>query len=156
MCDSRLDWYARFGCLDIKAALLECARNDSELCAWSHTGGRLEASVWHRILAEATPESIVRYERRTAWLGGEFPTDGIGFEIGDMTFFVPELVSVYDILPPSPNKDRTEIFVNDRNDEHCGLSLSGSASERLEPFELTEHHRVVDCTLTPSVMLAAW
>lgn len=24
--------------------------------------------------------------------------------------------------------------VNDRNDEHCGLSLSGSASERLEPF----------------------
>lgn len=156
MCDSRLDWYARFGCLDIKAALLECARNDSELCAWSHTGGRLEASVWHRILAEATPESIVRYERRTAWLGGEFPTDGIGFEIGDVTFFVPELVSVYDILPPSPNKGRTEIFVNDRNDEHCGLSLSGSASERLEPFELTEHHRVVDCTLTPSVMLAAW
>lgn len=132
--DSRLDWYARFGCLDIKAALLECARNDSELCAWSHTGGRLEASVWHRILAEATPESIVRYERRTAWLGGEFPTDGIGFEIGDVTFFVPELVSVYDILPPSPNKGRTEIFVNDRNDEHCGLSLSGSASERLEPF----------------------
>lgn len=134
MCDSRLDWYARFGCLDIKAALLECARNDSELCAWSHTGGRLEASAWHRILAEATPESIVRYERRTAWLGGEFPTDGIGFEIGDVTFFVPELVSVYDILPPSPNKGRTEIFVNDRNDEHCSLSLSGSASERLEPF----------------------
>lgn len=25
-------------------------------------------------------------------------------------------------------------YVNDRNDEHCGLSLSGSASERLEPF----------------------
>lgn len=24
--------------------------------------------------------------------------------------------------------------VNDRNDEHCGLSMSGSASERLEPF----------------------
>ena len=24
--------------------------------------------------------------------------------------------------------------VNDRNDEHCGLSLSGSASERLQPF----------------------
>ena len=22
-------------------------------------------------------------------------------------------------------------YVNDRNDEHCGLSLSGSASERL-------------------------
>lgn len=58
-------------------------------------------------------ESIVRYERRTAWLGGEFPTDGIGFEIGDVTFFVPELVSVYDILPPSPNKDRTEIFMDD-------------------------------------------
>ena len=90
--------------------------------------------MWHRILAEATPESIVRYERRTAWLGGEFRTDGIGFEIGDVTFFVPELVSVYDILPPSPNKGRTEIFVNDRNDEHCGLFLSGSASERLEPF----------------------
>ena len=51
-----------------------------------------------------------------------------------MTFFLPELVSVYDILPPSPNKGRTEIFVNDRNDEHCGLFLSGSASERLEPF----------------------
>lgn len=27
-----------------------------------------------------------------------------------------------------------ELYVNDRNDEHCGLSLSGSASERLEPF----------------------
>lgn len=24
-----------------------------------------------------------------------------------------------------------ELYVNDRNDEHCGLSLSGSASERL-------------------------
>lgn len=24
--------------------------------------------------------------------------------------------------------------VNYRNDEHCGLFLSGSASERLEPF----------------------
>lgn len=135
MCDSRLDWYAQFGCLDIKAALLECARNDSELCAWSHTGGRLEASVWHRILAEATPESIVRYERRTAWLGGEFPTDGIGFEIGDVTFFVPELVSVYDILPPSPNKGRTEIFMDDpRLDIYAihGLTGNNSYSKRKE------------------------
>ena len=80
-------------CLNVRETILNCARG--------------------AILAEATPESIVRYERRTAWLGGEFPTDGIGFEIGDVTFFVPELVSVYDILPPSPNKDRTEIFMDD-------------------------------------------
>lgn len=80
---------------------------------WASKRVAEEAAVWHRILAEATPESIVRYERRTAWLGGEFPTDGIGFEIGDVTFFVPELVSVYDILPPSPNKGRTEIFMDD-------------------------------------------
>ena len=49
--------------------------------------------------------------------------------------------------------------VNDRNDEHCGLSLSGSASERLEPVSyllLTGHHKVGDWTLTPSVMLAAY
>lgn len=26
------------------------------------------------------------------------------------------------------------VCVNDRNDEHCGLFLSGSASEWLEPF----------------------
>lgn len=93
-------------CLNVRETILDCARGD-------HTGGRLEASVWHRILAEATPESIARYERRTAWLGGEFPTDGIGFEIGDVTFFVSELVSVYDILPPSPNKGRTETFMDD-------------------------------------------
>ena len=93
-------------CLNVRETILNCARGAIRADGWRRRCG---TAFWRR----PPLKSIVRYERRTAWLGGEFPTDGIGFEIGDVTFFVPELVSVYDILPPSPNKDRTEIFMDD-------------------------------------------
>lgn len=54
---------------------------------------------------------------------------------GLKTALVPH-ACISDPLPPMPTvRDWLQAHggtgVNDRNDEHCGLSLSGSASERL-------------------------